>query len=755
MADDNAATALSSKPEAKPVNCHICNKSFPHKASLRRHRQSKHPVSKTDNAESGQDGQPANTFNCTLCNQSFPHRFSLRQHQRSKHTPAKPETADASAARSEAAVGSNSQPQGSSANEASASVKQEDAKDTKDQENAVICTICDRSFNSRSALAQHKRNKHGAVKTDASAQQEIKDQKVVETKTSSCPVCDRPFVSRNAMRSHLRSKHAPEKKGKHRADGTEKKGKRRADASAQEVNAKEEEENHDGFVDLNCQFCNKDFPSFAELSRHQRKDHIAKLREKIFSEGMFADGDKSEDTDQEDVQLETTNESATQETKTSSMHQCTLCDRSFRFKSALVQHGLIKHAVADDTVAESSAQGANTNAATTEKKAADDDEEDEKPYYKNGRYYGESDYEGSDPYSQYERAGGYQYDFPAGIQAGDIDEDVYDRDFRRPVWELSDSDDDLPDLEGEDEDDAESEGPPSLCTYCNKSFPLIKFEPHQFYAHGIRSPTIIDVQNKVEKDTSYGPRRTVCKMYPKDFPFFFETTYFLRDCHYKNCGQSFETGTERINHEVEAHNRCITCELYFRSEAELRKHQSNSKVVETVSRDFDHWLEFAISTVAKETEDKAKAAQRQARNPDPNKKIECITCERKFEKASEMMQHVEGGGCDICVDEMDIAAIAQNLFNHGGPCVKRGNEAFNASVKSTEDAKPSSPSPDPAMDSTPTVKQKDLKQEEKDEDPETVIFPCTHCNKSFNRQHALSQHRTDKHGLKRQSGSEK
>lgn len=67
------------------------------------------------------------------------------------------------------------------------------------------------------------------------------------------------------------------------------------------------------------------------------------------------------------------------------------------------------------------------------------------------------------------------------------------------------------------------------------------------------------------------PASNVSESYPdaQDFPFFFEAKYFLRDCNYKNCGQSFETGTERINHEVEAHNRCITCEMYFKARSAL------------------------------------------------------------------------------------------------------------------------------------------------------------------------------------------
>ncbi|TVY69366.1 Uncharacterized protein Focb16_v001759 [Fusarium oxysporum f. sp. cubense] len=170
------------------------------------------------------------------------------------------------------------------------------------------------------------------------------------------------------------------------------------------------------------------------------------------------------------------------------------------------------------------------------------------------------------------------------------------------------------------------------------------------------------------------PASNVSESYPdaQDFPFFFEAKYFLRDCNYKNCGQSFETGTERINHEVEAHNRCITCEMYFKARSALEKHQSKSKVVDTVVGDFDHWLEFAVGARAHEDKQKDKAA----RNPNPSKNIDCITCERKFEKASTMMKHVENGKCIPELTAMDIFVLGQRLAERGAPCVRLGGFFF-------------------------------------------------------------------------------
>ncbi|KAF5646599.1 hypothetical protein F25303_5410 [Fusarium sp. NRRL 25303] len=181
-------------------------------------------------------------------------------------------------------------------------------------------------------------------------------------------------------------------------------------------------------------------------------------------------------------------------------------------------------------------------------------------------------------------------------------------------------------------------GPPTLCTHCNEYFPQMSLVAHQWHVHSISHPAIVDVQAKIAKDESYGPKRTVCKDYPdaNAFPFFFEAKYFLRECLF-SCGQSFETGTERMNHEVEAHNRCITCHAYFATRSTLENHQSKSKVVDTVVRDFDHWLEFAVPAQVHHEKQKEKAA----RNSNPNRNIDCITCDRKFEKASIMMKHVE------------------------------------------------------------------------------------------------------------------
>lgn len=100
----------------------------------------------------------------------------------------------------------------------------------------------------------------------------------------------------------------------------------------------------------------------------------------------------------------------------------------------------------------------------------------------------------------------------------------------------------------------------------------------------------------------------------------------------------------------------------------IQKHQSKSKVVDTVVRDFDHWLEFAVPAQVHHEKQKEKAA----RNPNLSKNIDCITCERKFEKASTMMKHVENGGCIPDVNQMDIFALGQILAERGAPCVRLG-----------------------------------------------------------------------------------
>ncbi|KAM5379168.1 hypothetical protein ACJA88_005728 [Fusarium oxysporum] len=89
----------------------------------------------------------------------------------------------------------------------------------------------------------------------------------------------------------------------------------------------------------------------------------------------------------------------------------------------------------------------------------------------------------------------------------------------------------------------------------------------------------------------------------------------------------------------------------------LGKHQSKSKVFDTVVGDFDHWLEFAVGARAHEDKQKDKAA----RSPNPSKNIDCITCERKFEKASTMMKHVENGKCIPELTAMDIFVLGQRL----------------------------------------------------------------------------------------------
>ncbi|KLP00704.1 hypothetical protein CEK26_001649 [Fusarium fujikuroi] len=762
MADDNPAEASAAKPEAKPVNCHICNKSFPHKGSLRRHWQSKHPVKKeeADASGTGQDGEAASTFDCELCKQSFPRQSSLTQHQRSKHGPPKPEAPATSATQAQAA---EPKPEASAANEASTSAKQEDTNQgDKGQESKTTCSICNRSFSHRGALYQHKRTKHRTIKTDVETptKEEYKAPDD-EEKTIKCDVCDKLFTSRNSLRRHLKSKHASDKKGKGPAKSSEQGGK--AAGSSKPVHATLKERHIAGSQRFKCPCCNENFPSEDTLMKHQAEQRLEAMRKVMENMALAASGMRvsngQDGSDEESEEQESAEETATEEKKASNMHQCTLCDKSFRFKSALVQHGLIKHAVADDTVAESSGQGANATAAGKKAENVDGDEDEDKPYCqtcqktfrhakgladhklnKHGiveteptnskqgvpenptfrcrpcnktfrlasalrqhqrdshpemhgpRYseddimrqllrmavppfgddgddddYEDEDYEDNededDPFS-YPGRRGHPFDFPAGIQPGDI-YDSDDPDFGYPGFSDNDGDEDDSDIDMDNE-----RGPPTLCTHCNGYFPQMLLVAHQWHVHGISHPAVVDVQAKIAKDDSYGPKRTVCKGYPdpQNFPFFFEAKYFLRDCKYKNCGQDFETGTERINHEVEAHNRCITCEMYFQTPSALEKHQSKSKVVDTVVRDFDHWLEFAVPAQVHHEKQKEKAA----RNSNPNKNIDCITCDRRFEKASTMMKHVERGRCIPDVNEIDIFAVGQTLADRGAPCVRSG-----------------------------------------------------------------------------------
>ncbi|KAF4439436.1 C2H2-type zinc finger transcription factor [Fusarium acutatum] len=752
MADDNPVEASSAKPEAKPVNCNICNKSFPHKGSLRRHRQSKHPVKKeeADASEPGQDGDGARTFDCALCKQSFPRQSSLTQHQRSKHGPPKPEGPDTSATQTKA---SEPKPEASITNEAPTSTKQEDVnQDDKSQESKNTCSVCNRSFGHRGALYQHKKTKHRTVKADNDTPAKEEDKTPdAEENTISCDVCDKVFTSRNSLRRHLKSKHTSDKKGKGPAKSSAQDGS--TARPSKQVHTTLKERNIARSQKFKCLCCNENFPSEDALMKHQAEQRLEAMRQVMENMALAASGMRvsngQDGSDEESEEQEPIEETATEEKEASNMHQCTLCDKSFRFKSALVQHGLIKHAVADDTVAESSGQGANATAGGKKAQDVDGDDED-KPYCQtcqktfrhakgladhklnkhgivetepssnskqgvpenptfrcrpcnktfrlasalrqhqrdshpemhrpryseddimrqllrmavppfgndgdNDDYEDEDeDYEADsdDPFSYpgHRGFGRHPFDFPAGIHPGDI-YDSDDPDYGYPGF----SDDEDNDDDDDSSIDMDNErGPPTLCTHCNEYFPQMLMVAHQWHVHGISHPAVVDVQAKIAKDDSYGPKRTVCKGYPdpKDFPFFFEAKYFLRDCKYKNCGQDFETGTERINHETRS---------------ALEKHQSKSKVVDTVVRDFDHWLELAVPAQVHHEKQKAKAA----RNPNSSKNIDCITCERKFDKASTMMKHVENGSCIPDVNEMDIFAVGQTLAERGAPCVRLG-----------------------------------------------------------------------------------
>ncbi|KAG5787415.1 hypothetical protein H9Q69_013522 [Fusarium xylarioides] len=114
---------------------------------------------------------------------------------------------------------------------------------------------------------------------------------------------------------------------------------------------------------------------------------------------------------------------------------------------------------------------------------------------------------------------------------------------------------------------------------------------------------------------------------------------------------------------------------------------------------------------------------------DPGKEVPkrfgCTMCNRSFKKMYWLVKHERS---------------------------KHALKVPDASVKPAEDAKPSPEVQNSAVDSDASIKQEDLKQEDQDQDSEPTVFSCPVCDKTFNGQSGLDQHKQAKHNPEQQEG---
>ncbi|KAF4498909.1 metalloregulatory (zinc-responsiveness transcriptional activator) [Fusarium agapanthi] len=188
MSEDSAE-----QPEAKLPTCNICKKSFPHKHSLRQHRQQTgHASADTDGAESDSGDEVSKSFKCTICNRSFRFKHWLQKHKKSKHTSKVPGASVKPAEDAKPSPKVQSPAVDSEAPIKQEHLKQED-QDQDSEPTVLSCPLCDGLFNLQSGLDQHKKAKH--------------DPKL-ETDKINCKWCNRrTFVDDRALQDHHRDAH--------------------------------------------------------------------------------------------------------------------------------------------------------------------------------------------------------------------------------------------------------------------------------------------------------------------------------------------------------------------------------------------------------------------------------------------------------------------------------------------------------------------------------------------------------------------
>ncbi|KAF4447890.1 hypothetical protein F53441_8640 [Fusarium austroafricanum] len=597
--------------KAKAIVCDICNKEFYRQSGLQKHNKAKHTSTEADSgapAKQGDTKQPtkgqdpeAKAFVCGTCNKTFGSKFALRQHKETKHGTAKPNAANAPAKQEDA---------NEDAKEKDKDDAREDDKIVAGAVTGVVAGVVAGSLFSHLILEDAKDQDAPETIAEPDVSQDPTKQEEPEPenkgaagpKGHGCTLCDKTFRFKSALVQHLQIKHASESTQKDPTENSVQGANTNVPKS--EKRGKESEEVDKPF----CKACNKTFRHARGFEDHMWNKHgivSAKVTEDLFKQEI-------------------------QEARDSTGFKCLLCNKSFSGENGLREHNLAKHPDKYQREMDRLLQ----DLLNPLRRSRGPDVEDRHATRWGDHPYHESDFEhdGNDDDEYYEDSD-MEWEYEKYYE----DLHSYPDEFDMSGSDMSD-----------DELDYQEEKATLSCMICNAPARYRKYELmlHQWHIHSIMTPEINDVQHKMIRDDGYGRHRTVCKEYPAEFQIFFEMDYFLRDCGYDDCKTTFESGTESYNHEIEVHNRCITCELYFADKATLNAHQTRSKKVETVRRNFEEWLERAVSKVDSEAALKTKWDRKRAKQADPESTVDCIGCHsRKFRKASEMMEHVEFGEC--------------------------------------------------------------------------------------------------------------
>ncbi|KAG9508113.1 hypothetical protein J7337_001674 [Fusarium musae] len=241
------------QPEAKLPTCNICNKSFPHKNSLRQHlEQAKHAFTSDPGEE------VAKRLRCTMCTRSFNKEYWLRKHMWTKHVSKVPASVKPA---------EDAKPSPSSQNPAVDSdvpIQQEDLKQEDQDQDSVptvfSCPVCSKTFNGQFGLDQHTEANHNSKPQEGRI---------------NCKLCRKSFVDGSALQQHHRDTHNQKEK-------TSKPSPQRFkcdfcnsifhhfDLLEQHVIRHNLWSDDGPVVIYKCDFCPKTFYSYDELDEHMR-----------------------------------------------------------------------------------------------------------------------------------------------------------------------------------------------------------------------------------------------------------------------------------------------------------------------------------------------------------------------------------------------------------------------------------------------------------------------------------------------------